>query len=138
MINKLFIMFSLNIMNEDKHKMLFIPYDVDDKPRIVYNKDDYNACANGETQTEGYAISPSLSLLCQSYYMGNPNPHLIKYGASYPGACLIIKESVESGQIVDVDDNLYDQLYEIFEVDKKQRELIMDEFIKAGFKIMKF
>jgi hypothetical protein len=72
--------------------MLFIPYDEKEKPKIVTNRKEFDACANAKTDLEGYAISPELSLLYHGYYNRNPNPHLTKFGVDIPGACLIIKE----------------------------------------------
>ena len=72
--------------------MLFIPYDEKEKPKIVTNRKEFDACANAKTDLEGYAISPELSLLYHGYYNGNPNPHLTNFGVDIPGACLIIKE----------------------------------------------
>jgi len=117
------------------YKRLFIPYDADDIPRIVRCDDEFNAASDDKTQTEGYSISPELSLLCHIHYMGEPNPHLIDFGMNYPGPCLITREINE--KFVDVDNELYEKLGEIFEADRKQRIKHFEDLKEAGFNIIR-
>lgn len=110
------------------HKRLFIPYEFDKEPKIVIDEKDYNNC---DGQTEGYVISPELTLLCKGTFEQNilPNPHLHKYGVNFPGACLIIKEIDQI--YVDVDDDLYDKLEDIFKKDSQKREEYILNFLTS-------
>ena len=111
------------------HKRLYIPYNADEKPKIVTDEKDFENCKGC---SEGYSISPELSLLCKGIFGLNqpPNPHLDKYGVNFPGACLIIREIDQI--YVDVDDDLYDKLGSIFEKDKQKREEYLSHFLEKN------
>ncbi len=125
--------------SETNHKMLFIPYDENDLPRIVPNRKEFGACFELNTHVDGYSISSELTLLCQTHYKGRPNPHLVRFGVVYPGACLIIREVYDDegeGGYVNVPDDLYDQLGIIFEADRRQRENYIINLASKGVNII--
>tara|TARA_R110002073_G_scaffold455_24_gene3986 strand:- start:1919 stop:2314 length:396 start_codon:yes stop_codon:yes gene_type:complete len=129
-------------MADENHLMLFIPYSIEEPPKLVRDRKDYLAAGLDTPEnrifSEGYAISPELALLCQCNYNGKPNPHLFKFGVNYPGACLIIREVYDDDgacAYADVPTDLYDQLDTIMNADRIARENYQASLVAAGLVI---
>ena len=121
-------------MEGSKPKMLFVPYDETQSMRFVTTKLAFDEAAPEGSQIEGYAIGPKLSLLCHSKFDIKPNPHLVEYGAEFPGPCLIMMED-EDGT-VDLPNDFISTMKTVFEEDRKAREAFLAQASASGMTII--
>ena len=101
---------------DGNHRCLLIP--LDGPMRIVEGESEFKAIDCWDT--EAYAISPTHSLVCRTQKQGTLNPHMLKFGGQFMGACLIVKENSEG--YVDIEDNIVELLPKIMENDRRKRE----------------
>ena len=127
---------NVNMQKTDgsKPRMLLIPKDEKEDIRFVTTRTQFDSFASKETQIECFSIGPELTLLCHSSPELDDNPYLSKYGASFPGACLIVRENEE--KTLDLPDDFISQLPDVLEKDRIAREKFMEQMLASGAELL--